>query len=110
MIQQLTAKYIIAETFKMAGRGVVFAGYIDEGIVSIGDIIEFNAFDMLRQRKIIGVEGLTISQSNKINTGLLIKCENEIEMDELRNWKPNNQVAIIYKSETPNPLHDLERI
>lgn len=93
------AKYIIADTFKITGRGIVFAGYITEGLVSVGDTIEFIAFSTLYQRKIIGVEGITKSQPDKVNTGLLIKCRNAAEIDELKNWKPENIEAIIYKTE-----------
>ncbi|MFN7495045.1 MAG: hypothetical protein ACK5RG_19155 [Cyclobacteriaceae bacterium] len=97
--QKQLAKYIIENTFKITGRGIVFAGYITEGLVSVGDMIEFTAFSTLYQRKIMGVEGITKSQPDKINTGLLIKCGNDAEMDELKNWKPENTMAIIYKRE-----------
>ena len=98
--RQETAKYLIADTFKITGRGLVFAGYITDGLVSIGDTIEFVALSSMFQRRIIGIEGITKSQPDKINTGLLIKCNNEAEIDELRNWKPGNIIAIIYKTET----------
>jgi hypothetical protein len=97
--QKQIAKYIIENTFMLTGRGIVFAGYLTEGIVSVGDRIEFTAFSTLYQRKIMGVEGITKSQPNKVNTGLLIKCSNDAEMDELKNWKPENTEAIIYKTE-----------
>ncbi|MGZ4034171.1 MAG: hypothetical protein ACXVP4_04850, partial [Bacteroidia bacterium] len=90
--RQETAKYLIADTFKITGRGIVFAGYITEGTVSIGDTIEFTVLSTLFQRRIIGVEGITKSQPDKVNTGLLIKCDCDSEIDELRNWKPNNNV------------------
>lgn len=98
-----TAKYFIANTFKINRRGLVFAGYITEGFVSIGDTIEFTALSTLYHRKIIGVEGITKSQPDKINTGLLIMCDNDEEIDELVNWRPDNIVAIIYKTETSSP-------
>jgi len=94
-----TAKYLIADTFKITGRGLVFAGHITEGIVSIGDTIEFTALSNLFLRRIIGIEGITKSQPDKINTGLLIKCDNDTEIDELRNWKPDDVVAVLYKTE-----------
>jgi len=94
-----TAKFLIADTFKITGRGLVFAGCITEGSIFSGDIIEFTAFNLIRHRKIIGVEGVRSIQPTKINAGLLIKCENESEIDELRNWSPNNEVALIFKSE-----------
>jgi hypothetical protein len=99
MLQE-TAKYCIADTFKITGRGLVFAGYITEGLFSIGDTIEFVALSSIFQRKIIGIEGIRKSQPDKVNTGLLIKCDKEAEIDKLKNWKPDNIVATIYKSET----------
>jgi hypothetical protein len=96
--RQETAKYLIADTFKINGRGLVFAGYITEGLVSIGDTIEFAALNTLLQRRIIGIEGITKSLPDKVNTGLLIKCNNDEEIDELRNWKPDKVVAVIYKT------------
>jgi len=97
MTGEITAKYLIVDTFKIEGRGIVFAGYITEGLVSPGDTIEFIAFDRLRKRKITGVEGIRKSQPDKVNTGLLIKCNSNAEIDELRNWQPSNHLAIIYK-------------
>jgi hypothetical protein len=102
--RQETAKYIIADTFKISGRGLVFAGYITEGLVSIGDTIEFIVFSTLFQRRIIGIEGITKSQPDKINTGLLIECYNDDEIDELRNWKPDNVVAVVYASSALKPV------
>lgn len=98
--RQEIAKYLIADTFKITGRGLVFAGYITDGLVSIGDRIEFVALSSIFQRRIIGIEGITKTQPDKVNTGLLIKCDNEAEIDELRNWKPDNVVVTIYKTET----------
>jgi hypothetical protein len=99
-IRQEIAKYLITDTFKITGRGLVFAGYITEGLVSIGDTIEFVTLSSILQRRIIGIEGITKSQPDKLNTGLLIKCDNEAEIDELRNWTKKNNIAIVYKSET----------
>jgi len=92
-----TARYLIADIFKITGRGLVFAGYITEGFVSIGDTIEFTVSSILYNRRIIGIEGIRKSQSDRLNTGLLIKCNNVAEIEELRGWKPEKFVAIIYK-------------
>jgi hypothetical protein len=101
LTSNVAAKYLVTQTFKITGRGLVFAGYITEGLVSIGDTIEFTAFGSLLQRKITGIEGIRKSQSDKVNTGLLIKCNNDSEIDELSKWKPENVTAIIYKTGTP---------
>ncbi|MBK9995000.1 MAG: hypothetical protein IPP01_13730 [Saprospiraceae bacterium] len=99
-MRQDKAKYLITDTFKITRSGTVLAGYITEGLVSIDDTIEFVALSSIFQRQIIGITGITKSQPDKVNTGLLIKCDNEAEIDDLRNWKPDNIVAIIYKTET----------
>lgn len=91
-------RYIINDTFKITGRGLVLAGFIDEGSVSVGDYIEFIAFERPRQRRITGVEGITFSTPNPTNTGLLIKCEDENEIDELRIWRPKGVIGIISTS------------
>lgn len=96
--QEIKAKYLIADTFKITGRGLVLSGQILEGVISTGDTIEFPAEYYLRQRRIIGVEGIRKSPPDEINTGILIRCKNDAEIDELRNWKSNNTVAIVYET------------
>ena len=93
----MTAKYIIKDTFKITGRGLVLAGHIDEGTIYIGDYIEFNAFDKRRKRKITGIEGIRKANPDKTNTGLLIACVDESEIDELRTWRPDNEVGVIFE-------------
>ena len=92
---KVVAKYCIANTFKVTGRGLVFGGYITEGSISPGDTIEFTAFEMLRHRKIAGVGGLRTADQSQVNTGLLIQCKNEEEIEELRMWEPDNEISII---------------
>lgn len=95
---EATAKYLIAETFKITKRGLALTGYITEGNVSIGDIIEFPASSILRLRKIIGIEDIRNVYKPTINTGLLLQCNSDFEIDELAKWQPNNIIATIYKS------------
>lgn len=94
----IVAKYSIADTFKITGCGIVFAGYISEETISVDDTIEFSAFGTLRQRRIRGIEGVRKSQPDQVNTGLLIECNNPHEIDELRNWKPDKNEAVVYKT------------
>ena len=75
-----TAKYQIADTFKITGRGLVFAGQIIDGQISLGDYIDFPFKNELRRRKITGIEGMTTAHPEKVNTGLLIKCNNPEEI------------------------------
>ncbi len=93
----MAAKYIIKDTFKIRGRGLVLAGYIEQGVIYVGDYIEFNALDKKRKRKITEVAGTTEANQDKTNTGLLIKCEDDNEIEELRTWTPNGDVGIILK-------------
>lgn len=94
--------FLISDTFKITGRGIILGGYITEGVINIGDTIEFIGLFTVFQRTIIGIEGIRKSQPDKVNTGLLIKCTNDTEINELQNWKPVNVVAIIYKTENPH--------
>jgi len=100
--QQPIAKYFIADTFKITGRGLVFLGHLMEGDVSSGDIIEFTAFETILYRKITGVDCARTPADVKENLGILIRCESEAEINNLRNAEANNQVALIFKSETPD--------
>lgn len=89
------AKYEIHDTFVITGRGIVFAGQILEGVISIGDSIKFKINDKYKIRKIRGIEGVYRANQRKTNTGLLIECISEIEIEELREWEPNNIVGEI---------------
>lgn len=97
MAKKQVATYQISDTFKITGRGIVFAGFIMDGVVSIGDYIEFSTGNKILKRIIAGVEGIRFSQPTKVNTGLLIKCESEQEIEELRNWEPKNTIAAIFQ-------------
>ena len=95
--EEETAKFLITDTFILTNRGIVFTGDITEGIVSVGNTIEFIKSGYIYRRSIIGVEGILSSRSVINNTGLLIQCKSESEMNELRNRDPHNFVATIYK-------------
>jgi len=95
---EITAKYLIADTFRITGRGLVLVGYIMEGLVSFSDTIEFTANDTLRQRRILGIAGMRKTPPDEVNTAMLIQCINEVEIEELRNWQPDKTEAIIYKT------------
>lgn len=99
----LKAVYNIKDTFKITGRGLVFAGTIVEGIFNTGDYIAFSADKQLKIRKIKAIELVHSIQRNPSNAGLMIQCENEAEIDELRAWRPFNEIARIYDAKA-NPL------
>ena len=91
----MTAKFTIKDTFIITGRGLVLAGMIEEGMVVTGDYIEFDAFERRRKRRIKGVSGMRKADDEEMNVGLLIECENENEVFELRKWRPDNELGII---------------
>jgi translation elongation factor EF-Tu-like GTPase len=93
----MTAKYRIKDTFIITGRGLVLAGTIEDGVVVTGNYIEFDAFDQKRKRRITGVSSMRKADDTEMNVGLLIKCENEDEILELRGWRPENELGIIVK-------------
>ncbi|RWY57237.1 hypothetical protein [Mucilaginibacter gilvus] len=94
---KMAGTFVIAETFKITGRGLVFAGYIKEGTPLVGNTIEFVTPYYIWHRKIAGVEAVLNPSANKINTGLLIECKNEHEINELREWNPANQTAVVFE-------------
>jgi len=92
------AKYQIEDTFKVTGRGAVFAGTIIEGAIGLNDLIEFDFRDDMLKRRIIGIESIR-SIPEKKNIGILIECKDEAEINELRNWDPNYTLAQVYDRE-----------
>ncbi len=97
--KQCKNQFIINDAFKITRIGLVLVGYILEGSLSTGDKIIFIALNKLYVRQIIDIEGMTVAQPSNINKGLKIQCENETEIDKLRNWNPNNYLAIVFNSE-----------
>ena len=93
----LRSTYIINDTFRITGRGIVFLGNISKGLVSIGDFIKFKFDKTELTRRIVGIEGVR-SLKEENNCGLVIETTNELEIEKLRNWKPNGLEATIYSS------------
>lgn len=89
--------FIINDIFRITGRGIVLAGNISEGLVSIGDFIKFKINNEELTRKIVGIEGIR-SQKKENNCGLIIETTDESEIEELRKWEPNGFQATIYSS------------
>lgn len=90
-----SARYRIGETFFITNRGIVLAGEILEGEISIGDFIKFEVNGKYRLRKIKGIEGISRAHPDKPNTGLLIECIDPSEIEELKAWKPKKVLAEI---------------
>lgn len=104
-----SARFLIEDRFKITGRGLVLSGHLQEGMINPGDTIEFEANGTLRRRKITGVErARTATPDAKL--GLMIKCLDEAEIDELRAWEPLNipgtpmdgVVALVYEGDLAN--------
>ena len=91
----MIAKYRIKEIFKITGRGLVLAGYIEDGEVSVGDYIEFAVYGKIIKRRISGIEGIRKVNSEKTNTGIFIECNNENEINELVQWRPKDDIGLI---------------
>lgn len=93
MIKKATVA--IEDTFKITGRGIVFVGKLIEGDFGIGDNISFSMNGKQKTRKIIGVEMIKIRKPiDKI--GILIKTENQEEIEALRLWNPNGTIGLIF--------------
>ena len=99
MDKKPTATYKIVDTFKITGRGLVFGGEIIDGQISVGDFIEFPVANKTRRKKITAIESARSIHPDR-KTGLLIKCDDDAEIDEIRNSPPNNMLALIYKADT----------
>jgi hypothetical protein len=90
------ATYQIHDTFRITGRGIVFAGFILNGEFMTGDFIRFDFKGQLLERKIKGIDaGMRVSEG-KPNVGIMIESPNDQEIEELRNWNPNLTVGEIY--------------
>jgi len=87
--------YRINDTFIITGQGIVFAGNISEGLVSIGDWIEFDFNGSILRRRINGIEGIR-SLKEENNCGLSIETTDSREIADLRSWEPNGLLANIY--------------
>ena len=102
--QEVKAKYTVIDTFKITGRGLVLFGDLNEGFILTGYIIEFTALSYLRLREITGIDMVRNYNSSNETMGLLIKCNNDDEIEELRNWKPENITATIYQAGVINKI------
>jgi len=98
------AKYYISDTFLIPRRGIMFAGQILDGEVKMGSYIELPTPNKIILRRIIGIEGVTFFQPNKVNTGLCIACTDDKEIKDLRDWKPSNLTTTIWQLNEPIKL------
>lgn len=81
------AKFQIEGIFEVTGKGLVFAGRIADGIISIGNKIDFNLNNNSLRREITGIEEIRHTITEKANIGLLINCQNDEEIKAVKNSK-----------------------
>jgi len=89
------AKYKISSTFKITGRGIVFAGTILEGTIHTGDYILFEFKGQLIEKKITGIDTRHMTDQNKPNAGILLTSKDQEEIEAFLNWDPQMTVGRI---------------
>lgn len=94
------AKYYISDTFIITGRGLVFTGHTIEGQMNLGNFIQFPYNDQIVVKKIRGIEQSINNERvfDGLNTGILIECKNEDEIQQIRNSSLKNIEAVIFES------------
>jgi len=91
-----SSKFIIDDKFIVTGRGLVMTGIISQGEVSSGDELIFTANGAIRRRLIVGIDSIRKTpMPDPIKLGMLIKCINDEEIHELRNWNEKDQLALV---------------
>ncbi len=93
----MDAKFEITDSFKITGRGIALCGFIQEGTISIGDEMTFNFNKKNITRKIKDLGGVrTVPPTPKMS--IIIECQSELEIEELRQWEPGSVISMITKS------------
>jgi hypothetical protein len=99
----------INETFKITNRGIVLLGSFVSGIDSIQVYNGYKIAFYFNNEKIIRtIKGLDLSlritpENPSLQSGILIQCENDEEIENLKNWSPKKVNAEIF-SEKLNGL------
>jgi len=96
------AKFYLNEKFVITGRRIVFTGHILDGIINIGNYVEFNFNEELIQRKIKGIELIRDAIQNegvfdRKNTGILIECKNQDEIEKIKNSDLKDVEILIFE-------------
>lgn len=91
----MAATFRISDTFRITGRGLVLAGEIQNGEISNDDLIEFQTDSTVLCRKIKSVEFIYGRNLPPGYLGLIIDCESENEIEDLRNWSPKGAIGTI---------------
>ncbi len=86
-------KFKVIDTFKMTDRGYVICGDIQEGIISIGDSVEFGNESYV----ISAVEMVDKIREKKAHVGLVISVFDDLEILKIKNRKLNGTTLEIIK-------------
>lgn len=94
------AKYYISDKFIITGRGLMFAGHILGGKIKTGNVIRFCRNDKIVIKKIRGIEQSINNERvfDGLNTGILIECNNEEEIQQIRNSSLKDIKVSIFES------------
>ena len=90
------ALFTIHDTFNITGRGLVIAGQIEEGDISVGNVLEFVLNGATKQFAIKGIDILrrnSLQQQDK--WAFLLSCT-EKEAEELRSNDLSGIPAIVF--------------
>ena len=99
MKQEIKGRFSIEAAFIITGRGLVLSGKLKAGNVQAGDSIELEILNSKRKRVISGVDWGMGQQLEHRKIGLMIRCIDEAEIEELRAFGWNNTEADIYQTE-----------
>lgn len=90
------SRFEIHNTFRITGRGIVLAGLILNGEFNVGDVVEFSFNGQIITRKIKAIDNKMRVTKGNANTGVMIECLNDKEINALRDWNPNLTIGEIY--------------
>ncbi len=80
----MAAKFKTEAGFKITGRGFVIAGDITKGTISAGNRICTHELEPLNGKLIKSVEFITSISTRMAKIGLMLPCQTEAELQELK--------------------------
>ena len=99
MKQEIKGRFSIEAAFIITGRGLVLSGKLKAGNVQAGDSIALEVLNSNRIRIISGIDWGMGQQPEHRKIGLMIRCMDEAEIEELRAFDWNKTDADIYQAE-----------
>ncbi len=89
----------IADSFKISGRGIALVGIIIEGLINTGDFIHFEYNGESMKKRILGLDRRIKENGSKQKVGILINCENEVEMEKFHEWNPKLTIGKVFQGQ-----------